>query len=72
MQREGRCCRRNTREQMDCPNRDDDANDCPAVPLAITTIGMQRWNCLYEPKQGLAEGTMFPELNLPYNSGGRR
>lgn len=60
--REG-CCGRNS---------DDASSDCPAVPLAISTIGMQKWNGVYEPEQGLVAGTMFPELNLPYCAGGKR
>lgn len=34
--------------------------------LAIPTVPMQQWNQTYPPEKGLEEGTIFPELNLPF------
>lgn len=34
--------------------------------LAIPTIPVQTWNSVYEVKDALREGTIFPDLNLPF------
>jgi hypothetical protein len=36
------------------------------MPLGIGYVPWQQWNKIYEPCEGLANGTIFPELNLPF------
>lgn len=36
------------------------------MPLAMAYVSWQDWNKIYEPCKGLEEGTIFPELNLPF------
>ena len=36
------------------------------MPLAIGYVPWQQWNKIYDPAQGLANGTIFPELNLQF------
>ena len=36
------------------------------MPLAMAYVPWQDWNQVYEPCKGLEEGTIFPELNLPF------
>ena len=38
----------------------------PRVQLAIATIPMQPWVTPYEPAKALKQGTMFPNLDLPF------
>lgn len=40
------------------------------IHLAITTVPMQPWEQPYSPEKALAEGTIFPCLNLPFFIGG--
>ncbi|MBT9776040.1 spore coat associated protein CotJA [Clostridium sp. MCC353] len=40
------------------------------VHLAIATVPMQPWEQPYTPEKALAEGTIFPCLNLPFFIGG--
>lgn len=34
--------------------------------LAISSVPMQKWNQTYDLATALAEGTIFPELNMPF------
>ena len=34
--------------------------------LAMAYVPMQKWGQTYEPQMGLEQGTIFPELNLPF------
>lgn len=34
--------------------------------LAIATVPVQEWGATYEPDQALRQGTIFPDLNLPF------
>lgn len=34
--------------------------------LAIATVPMQVWREVYRPETAFMNGTIFPELNLPY------
>ncbi len=41
-----------------------------SLPLAMAYVPRQKWTTTYEPDVGLDNGTIFPELNLPFT--GRR
>lgn len=52
-----------------CQN--DSAGDCCTdplygMPLAMGYVPWQQWNKIYDPCDGLANGTIFPELNLQF------
>ncbi len=58
-------------EQMMRNCQYDPANSCNGdplygMPLAIGYVPWQRWCKTYEPHEGLANGTIFPELNLQF------
>ncbi|RHP84596.1 spore coat associated protein CotJA [Roseburia sp. AM59-24XD] len=36
------------------------------MPLAIGYVPWQQWRKIYDPADGLANGTIFPELNLQF------
>lgn len=40
------------------------------LPLAIATVPPQPWIQPYDLKTGLKNGTIFPNLNLPFYKGG--
>ena len=55
------------------------AYDCPQTapgpleqnhPIAMAYVPWQQWQTTYAPERGLAQGTIFPELDLPFNYGG--
>ena len=47
--------------------------DHPPVPgLAMAYVPSQRWEALYEPEQGLHRGTIFRQLDLPFEGGAAR
>lgn len=48
----------------ECNNTQTDCID--SLPLAMAYVPMQKWNTTYEPDAGLNNGTIFPELNLPW------
>ncbi len=60
-------------EQPDA--RGFDAMYLGSLPLAMTYTPMQQWKTVYSAEQGLLRGTIFPELDLPFEgrtiSGGR-
>ncbi|MCI6857794.1 MAG: spore coat associated protein CotJA [Eubacterium sp.] len=39
-------------------------------PIAMAYVPWQRWQKIYKPEEGLAHGTIFQELDLPFT--GRR
>lgn len=54
------------------------AYDCPQTtpgpleqnyPIAMAYVPWQQWQTTYAPERGLAQGTIFPELDLPFNYG---
>lgn len=52
-----------------CQN--DSAGDCCTdplygMPLAMGYVPWQQWNKIYDPCDGLTNGTIFPELNLQF------
>ena len=40
------------------------------LPLAMAYVPLQRWGATYSAQQALQQGTLFPELDLPFE--GRR
>ena len=57
------------RTMKECQN--DPANSCNSdplygMPLAIGYVPWQKWCKTYEPCEGLANGTIFPELDLQF------
>lgn len=76
--RSGNRCRQNNcgmspadmaRTMKECQN--DPANSCNSdplygMPLAIGYVPWQKWCKTYEPCEGLANGTIFPELDLQF------
>lgn len=38
--------------------------------LAIACVPIQQWQRVYSPEAAFYSGTIFPELNLPYNPPG--
>lgn len=45
---------------------------CPETnryPVAMAFVPWQQWQPTYVPEQGLIEGTIFPDLNLPFHCG---
>ena len=76
--RSGNRCRQNNcgmspaemaRTMKECQN--DPANSCNGdplygMPLAIGYVPWQKWCKTYEPCEGLANGTIFPELDLQF------
>ena len=45
--------------------------DICELPLAQTTIGMQKWREIYECDKALMRGTLFCELDKPFRGSGR-
>ena len=39
--------------------------------LAMAYVPMQQWNSAYMPAEALIHGTLFPDLNLPFEGGSR-
>jgi hypothetical protein len=44
-------------------------DNCVCVP-AMICISKQKWRELYEPEQGFSRGTLFSELDLPFQGEG--
>jgi hypothetical protein len=36
------------------------------LPVGIGYVPWQQWECVYNPDEGLARGTIFPSLDLPF------
>lgn len=43
-----------------------DARYLGSLPLAMAYTPMQQWKSTYSPQEGLSRGTIFPELDLPF------
>ncbi|MBQ3181101.1 MAG: spore coat associated protein CotJA [Firmicutes bacterium] len=41
-------------------------NSCTWPPLAIATVPIQEWKQTYRPEVSFRNGTIFPELNMPF------
>ena len=46
--------------------------DGQPISLAMAYVKVQPFGGLYEPCEGLKNGTLFADLNMPYCAGGRR
>jgi hypothetical protein len=59
-----------------CPINKNDNDNCLCVdqPIAyaMSYVKKQKMNSLYPLFEGWRNGTIFPELNLPYCAGGNR
>lgn len=40
------------------------------APLAMVQVPMQAWEDVYDPKDALQAGTLFPSLDKPFFMGG--
>ncbi len=40
------------------------------LPLAMAYVPWQQWQSTYAPERGLVQGTIFPQLDLPFMYGG--
>ena len=38
-------------------------------PAAMAYVPWQQWQTTYAPERGLMQGTIFPDLDLPFNYG---
>lgn len=38
-------------------------------PVAMAYVPWQQWQTAYAPERGLMQGTIFPDLDLPFNYG---
>lgn len=64
---------------MPSPDYQQPANEtCPDTgqgfleqqfPIAMAYVPWQQWKNPYSPEQGLAQGTIFPDLDLQFNYG---
>ena len=46
-----------------------DARLLGSLPIAMAYTPMQQWKTTYSPEQALNAGTVFPELDLPFQGG---
>ena len=53
-----------------CPTRNCCNDYFHNYPLAMAYVPWQVWSKTYEPAIGFHQGTIFPELNLPFLGGG--
>lgn len=42
-------------------------SNCSWPQLAIASVPLQKWQQTYRPEEAFQNGTIFPELNLPFN-----
>lgn len=57
----------------DVVNGNCNPNAFPAnTPLAMAYVPVQQWKTVYNEDEAFAHGTLFPELNLPFERGGSR
>ena len=43
-----------------------DARPLGTLPIAMAYVPMQQWKDTYPPSEALTRGTLFPELDLPF------
>jgi hypothetical protein len=43
--------------------------DLSTYPIAMAYVPMQQWSQTYPLSQGFSQGTIFPELDLPFMMG---
>ncbi|MBQ1275181.1 MAG: spore coat associated protein CotJA [Cellulosilyticum sp.] len=48
----------------------DEKIDCNMenMPIAMAYVPWQQWRMIYEPKEALKRGTIFKELDLPFEA----
>ena len=67
--------RENYLEDDDLKSRPDDNYDPSRfperTPLAMAYIPYQQWGNVYDDDKALAQGTLFPDLDLPFKGGSR-
>lgn len=51
--------------EQPCNNHIDDMKD---MPIAMAYVPWQQWRMIYEPKEALKRGTIFKELDLPFEA----
>ncbi|MBE6021638.1 MAG: spore coat associated protein CotJA [Cellulosilyticum sp.] len=42
--------------------------DIENMPIAMAYVPWQQWRMIYEPKEALKRGTIFKELDLPFEA----
>lgn len=60
-----------------CPSVQNSCSICPPpdypdiiqYPVAMAYVPWQQWQPTYAPERGLAQGTIFPDLDLQFNCG---
>ena len=78
----GRCCEWRPQARQEAPVRPENGCDCqrpscdiscpkeiPAPSLAMVYCPRQCWQNLFSPEDGLKHGTLFAELDLPFEGG---
>ena len=56
----------NQRQTPVCVVEKPKKDDLYGMPLAMAYVPWQKFECTYEPAQGLKAGTIFPELDKPF------
>lgn len=57
-------------ENQTAENQTAENQTLGSLPIAMTYTPMQQWKTTYSAEEALSIGTVFPELNLPFE--GRR
>ncbi|MDD6207257.1 MAG: spore coat associated protein CotJA [Clostridiales bacterium] len=55
-------------ERMDCPGNCESQRN--PFPIGMCYVPMQKWGNLFEADEGLAHGTIFRDLALPFTCAG--
>lgn len=57
---------------MERPDNNGSTSRFPAeTPLAMAYVPFQQWGEIYDEDKALCQGTLFPELDLPFKGGTR-
>lgn len=56
--------------QHDCLPPDIFANNCRKQTLGMAYVPAQKWNSTYDYDTGFMKGTIFPELDMPFQMEG--
>ncbi len=74
----GRDCRGMNTGRLDCRGRNTDTGDCRGnrlphgTPLAAVYVPIQTFAQMYDCDKALSRGTLFMELDKPFEGRGRR
>lgn len=52
------------------PQQQESQDPLAGLPLAMAYVPWQQWGKTYEPAEGWKRGTIFPDLDLPFEGGG--